>query len=169
MQSLCSLSSQASILPVRVKTADRQNTARNINLHYSGLQNCLPGKMKPVLDIVTDIGDEEYLDEVHGDDIHNYPANYYVTEHEEADAVITKYVNDGDKAFRELLHMLEQHEPKMEARIIKPFSSENSSAEWLISAIICLSLMAVMLFITILTVLIRRRLKANPISEDKSK
>ena len=124
--------------------------------------------MKPVLDIVTDIGDEEYLDEVYGDNIQHYPANEvldlkdYVTEHEEADAVITKYVNDGDKAFRELLHMLEQNEPKMEARMIKPFSSENSSAEWLMSAIICLSLMAVMLFITILTVLIRRRLNQTP-------
>ena len=131
--------------------------------------------MKPVLDIVMDIGDEEYQDEVHSDYISDSPFNEvsdikdYGTEHEEADAVITKYVNDGDKAFRELLHMLEQNEPKMEARMIKPFSSENYSAEWLMSAIICLSLMAVMLFITILTVLIRRRLKANTISKDKSK
>ena len=60
--------------------------------------------MQPELDIVMDIGDEEYLDEVHGDNIINYPANAvldikdYGTEHEEADAVITKYVNVGDKA-----------------------------------------------------------------------
>ena len=131
--------------------------------------------MQPELDIVMDIGDKEYLDEVHGDYISDSPDNEvnditdYGTEHEEADEVITKYVNDGDKAFRELLHMLEQNEPKMEARMIKPFSSENSSAEWLMSAIICLSLMAVMLFITILNVLIRRRLKPNTIFKDKSK
>ena len=131
--------------------------------------------MKPGMNVNGGIGDEEYLNDLHSDYKSDSPVNEvpdimdYGTEHEEADAVITKYVNDGDKAFRELLHMLEQNEPKMEARMIKPFSSENSSAEWLMSAIICLSLMAVMLFITILTVLLRRRLKPNTISKDKSK
>ena len=131
--------------------------------------------MKPVRHADGGIVDEEYFNDFHGDYISDsrhkevLDIKDYGTEHEEADAVITKYVNDGDKAFRELLHMLEQNEPKMEARMMKPFSSENSSAEWLMSAIICLSLMAVMLFITILTVLLRRRLKPNTISKDKSK
>ena len=60
--------------------------------------------MQPELDIVMDIGDEEYLDEVHGYYKSDSPFNEvpaimdYGTEHEEADTVITKYVNDGDKA-----------------------------------------------------------------------
>ena len=90
--------------------------------------------MKPERNFNGGIGDEEYFNDFHGDYISDYPVNDvldikdYGTEHEEADTVITKYVNDVDKAFRELLHMLEQNEPKMEARMIKPFSSENSSS-----------------------------------------
>ena len=84
--------------------------------------------MKPGMNVNGGIGDEEYLNDLHSDYKSDSPVNEvpdimdYGTEHEEADAVITKYVNDGDKAFRELLHMLEQNEPKMEARMIKPFS-----------------------------------------------
>ena len=93
----------------------------------------------------------------------------YGTEHQEADEVITKYVNDGDKAFRELLHMLEQNEPKMEARMIKPFTSENPKANLLKLAIICFSLIAVLLIILIITVIIKRTRKPPTVSEDKSK
>ena len=93
----------------------------------------------------------------------------YGTEHQEADEVITKYVNDGDKAFREILQMLEHNEPKMEARIIKPLTSENSKANLLKSVIICFSLIAVLLIILILTVIIKRTRNPPTVSEDKSK
>ena len=102
----------------------------------------------------------------------------YGTEHKEADEVITKYINDGDKAFREILQMLEHNEPKMEARMIKPFISENpsqniisesSKAEMLKFAIICFSLMAVLLIIIITVLLFKRRNSPNSVQYDKSK
>eukprot|EP00092_Neocalanus_flemingeri_P018692 GFUD01020244.1.p1 GENE.GFUD01020244.1~~GFUD01020244.1.p1 ORF type:complete len:206 (+),score=53.80 GFUD01020244.1:89-706(+) len=133
--------------------------------------------MQSRLELHGGIGDEAVmntLNELDHGAINHPPVNEvvdtkdYGVEHDEADAVITSYINDGDKAFRELVQMLERSEPKMEARMIKPFDPENSEAKWLESAIMCLSMMAVILIIVILTVLVKRRIQSKyNISEDK--
>jgi hypothetical protein len=58
--------------------------------------------MKPDRNVDGGIGDEEYFSDFHGDYISKSPAYEVLDikdsgpEHEEADTVITKYVNDGD-------------------------------------------------------------------------
>ena len=94
----------------------------------------------------------------------------YGKEHAEADAVITKYLNDGDKAFREILHMLEYNEPKMEATRLKPMVIENrQEEEWLMPAIISLSVIALILIIVILKIITRRKMEQDCRGADKSK
>ena len=135
--------------------------------------------MKPKMEGNKDIWNDDYQSEiVDFDDNEDNTLKDYGTEHKEADEVITKYINDGDKAFREILQMLEHNEPKMEARMIKPFVSEdyktsiiseNLKAEMLKFAIICFSLMAILLIIIITVLLFKRRNSSNYVQCDKSK
>ena len=121
--------------------------------------------MKPVngpnIDVTNDVIMSNRLDTT--------PFNFYGTEHEDADDEIERYLSDGDKAFRELVHMLEIDEPKVAARMIKPLHTTDNKPEWLMTSIICLSVVAICLILIILTILVRRKIYSNFYSKDKSK